>query len=145
LISSIARACSTRSTPSWIKLLLTAAGLRLRRDQPDLFLRSRYVALQTDVVVPAGIVAFARILDDRAALFIVPRLVVPLLSNAQPVPLGGEAWKTSRILLPPELASRTLTHRLTGVRLEPASAGADAWLFAGQVFDTAPVAILTAD
>jgi (1->4)-alpha-D-glucan 1-alpha-D-glucosylmutase len=128
-----------------IKLLLTAAGLRLRREQPDLFLRGRYVPLQTDVSVPAGIVAFARVLDARAALFIAPRLVVPLLSDAQPVPLGGEAWKTSRILLPPELASRTFTHRLTGVRLDTAAAGADAWLFAGRVFEAVPIAILTAN
>ncbi|HET7219895.1 MAG TPA: malto-oligosyltrehalose synthase [Vicinamibacterales bacterium] len=128
-----------------IKLLLTAAALRLRRERPDIFLRGHYVPISAEVGVPAGIVAFARLLDDRAVVVVAPRLTAPLISDAQPVPLGGGAWKTSRILLPPELASRTFTNRLTGARLEPTSSGTDAWLFAGKVFETVPVAILTAD
>jgi (1->4)-alpha-D-glucan 1-alpha-D-glucosylmutase len=128
-----------------IKLLVTTAGLRLRRDQPDLFLSGAYLPLVTQLTVPADIVAFARLGrngDGRAALFIAPRLVAPLVSAPQSVPLGGDAWKTSRILLPPELASRTFTNVLTGERVEPTSTVDEAWLFAGQVFGSVPAAIL---
>jgi (1->4)-alpha-D-glucan 1-alpha-D-glucosylmutase len=127
-----------------IKLLLTAIGLRLRREQPDLFLAGRYLPLVTDVVVKGALIAFARLLDDRVAIVIAPRLVAPLISNGHAAPLGGEAWKTSRIFLPPELAGLTYRHEITGVEVKPTSAGDGAWLFAGQLFETVPVAVLRA-
>ena len=99
----------------------------------------------TDVTVPAGLVAFARLLDDRAALFIAPRLTAPLVgaTGAPDLPLGGEAWKTSRIILPPELHGRTFHHHVTGAEILPTAASGDEWLFAGQIFDTVPAGILT--
>jgi (1->4)-alpha-D-glucan 1-alpha-D-glucosylmutase len=126
-----------------IKLLLTTIGLRMRRASPDLFLKGRYLPLVTDVTVPAGIVAFARLLDGQASIFIAPRLIVPLLSDTQGLPVGGDAWKTSRILLPPELHGCRFHHELSGAEIEPSSAGGDEWIFAGQAFDPAPVAILS--
>ena len=107
--------------------------------------------LVTDVTVPAGLVAFARILDERAALFVAPRLTAPLVINGginggvstARAPLGGDAWKTSRIILPPELHGRMFEHRITGGDVVPTSAGGEEWIFAGQVFDTVPVGILT--
>jgi (1->4)-alpha-D-glucan 1-alpha-D-glucosylmutase len=128
-----------------IKQLLTTAGLRLRRDEPELFLSGAYMPLTTDVAVPAGVIAFARVLGNRAALFIAPRLFSAIVSNAQPVPLGGDAWKTSRIVLPPELHGRTFRNELSGTTILPASAGGDEWLFVGQVFETVPTAILKSE
>jgi (1->4)-alpha-D-glucan 1-alpha-D-glucosylmutase len=126
-----------------IKLLVTTIGLRLRRRWPDLFLSGQYVPLATEVTVPAGLVAFARILDDRAALFIAPRLVAPLISEPTAVPLGGQAWKTSRILLPPELRDKAFRNEITNAELQPASSAGEAWLFAGQVFEEVTVGMLT--
>jgi hypothetical protein len=105
----------------------------------------------TDVTVPAGLVAFARILEGRAALFVAPRLTAPLIvstggsTGASPnaVPLGGDAWKTSRIILPPELHGRGFKHQITGAEVLPAAAGGEEWIFAGQVFADVPVGILT--
>jgi (1->4)-alpha-D-glucan 1-alpha-D-glucosylmutase len=131
-----------------IKMLVTAVGLRMRKEWPDLFLRGRYVPLVTEAAVSSDIVAFARIeneANDRAVLFVAPRLVAPISSNELPVPLGGDAWKTSRILLTPDVRSRTFTNVLTGERLDVASTSDETWLFAGQVFNVAPVAILTAN
>ncbi len=127
-----------------IKLLLTTVGLCLRRDNPELFLSGRYVPLTTDVSVHAGIVAFARILNDRAVLIVAPRLVAPLMTTEHPVPLGGDVWKTSRVLLPPELAGRTFRHAITGTEVTSTTAGDDTWLFAGQIFEHVPVGILEA-
>jgi (1->4)-alpha-D-glucan 1-alpha-D-glucosylmutase len=125
-----------------IKMLLTTAGLRLRREWSDVFLSGRYVPLRTDVAVPAGLVAFARILDTRAVLVAVPRLIAPLVSESSPVPLGGHAWKTSRIFLPAELAGRGFRHVLTGAEIAPTTIGDETWVFAGQTFETVPVGLL---
>ena len=127
-----------------VKMLLTTAGLRLRRDWPEVFVKGRYVPLVTDVPVRAGIVAFARVLDEQAVLFIAPRLVAPLMADTGTLPLGGEGWKTSRILLPPELHGRTFRNHLIGAEVRPTAIGGEEWLFAGQVFETMPVGILTA-
>ena len=125
-----------------IKLLLTTVGLRLRRDVPELFLDGAYVPLSTEITVNAGAVAFARVVDDQAVLVAAPRLTAPLQSAGQPRPLGGAAWKTSRIMLPPELGARTFRHELTGAEIRPVVAGSQSWIFVGQVFETVPVGIL---
>jgi (1->4)-alpha-D-glucan 1-alpha-D-glucosylmutase len=126
-----------------IKLAVTAAGLRLRRERTELFYAGRYIPLETDVPVPANIVAFARILGDDAAIFAAPRLSAPLTTGASELPLGSDRWKTSRVLLPAELCDRTFRDILTGAELRPSVAGPEAWLFAGQLFQTLPVATLT--
>ena len=125
-----------------VKMLLTTLGLRLRKEWPEVFTTGRYLPLVTDVTVSAGLVAFARIHEDRAALFIAPRFTSQLTPGVVDVPLGGEAWKTTRIILPPELRGRTFQHHLTGAEILPTAAGGDEWIFAGQVFETIPVGIL---
>jgi (1->4)-alpha-D-glucan 1-alpha-D-glucosylmutase len=127
-----------------VKLVLTAAGLRLRRERPDVFLRGDYVPLAAEVSVKADVVAFARVHDGSAVVFVAPRLCARLVSPDHPVPLGGEAWKTSRVLLPAELAGRTFRHELTGAEIRPTLAESKAWLFAGQIFEHVPVGILRA-
>jgi (1->4)-alpha-D-glucan 1-alpha-D-glucosylmutase len=135
-------------TAAWrdgrIKLLLTAAGLRLRRDLPDLFRSGAYVPLATEVTVPGDAVAFARTGGDRAVLFVAPRTASRLVPAGRSLPLGGECWKTSRVLLPPDLAGRTYRHEVTGAELRPTIAGSAAWLFVGQIFETVPMGMLRA-
>jgi (1->4)-alpha-D-glucan 1-alpha-D-glucosylmutase len=127
-----------------VKLLLTAAGLRLRRELPNVFLQGTYLPLATDVSVRADIVAFARVDGDAAVVFAAPRLCAHIVDGDHPVPLGGEPWKTSRILLPQELAGRTFRHESTGIEIRPTTAESTTWLFAGQVFEHMPVGILRA-
>jgi (1->4)-alpha-D-glucan 1-alpha-D-glucosylmutase len=126
-----------------IKLLVTAAGLRLRRAQPDLFLAGHYVPLESDIPVPAGAVAFARVHGDRAAIFAGPRVCARLLGSDGRPPLGGDSWKTSRLLVPEELGGRTFRDEFTGAEIRPTIASGQAWIFLGQVFEHVPVAILT--
>jgi (1->4)-alpha-D-glucan 1-alpha-D-glucosylmutase len=127
-----------------IKMLLTTAGLRLRRARPDLFLDGSYVPLETEITVNADALAFARTHGDDAVLAVAPRLCAPIFGADLALPLGGAAWKTSRILLPAELAGRRFRHELTGAELRPVTRGAQSWLFVGQLFETVPVAILSA-
>jgi (1->4)-alpha-D-glucan 1-alpha-D-glucosylmutase len=125
-----------------IKLLITAAGLRLRREWPEVFLSGSYVPLKTQVTVNAGLVAFARSHEGRTIVVAVPRLCAPIAGKDDALPLGGAAWKTSRILLPNDMAERVFRHEITGADVCPTSAGGETWTFAGEIFDSVPVAIL---
>jgi (1->4)-alpha-D-glucan 1-alpha-D-glucosylmutase len=127
-----------------IKLLVTAAALRLRRDLPQVFLGGAYTPLTTEVTVPAAAVAFARHApgDSDAVLFIAPRLCSRLAVGDRQAPLGGECWKTSRVMLPPELRERTFRDVITGAEIRPTTAGESAWIFLGEAFQALPVAIL---
>jgi (1->4)-alpha-D-glucan 1-alpha-D-glucosylmutase len=124
-----------------IKMFATTCGLRLRRSDPDLFLRAEYVPLETQVTVSGGIVAFARTLDDRALITIAPRLTASLPSETQPFPVG-ECWRTSRVLVPETLADRSYRNIFTGEELRPTRTATESWLFAGEALRVLPVAIL---
>jgi (1->4)-alpha-D-glucan 1-alpha-D-glucosylmutase len=126
-----------------IKLLVTAAGLRLRRRDADLFLSGSYQPLEVDSSVPGDAVAFARVHEERAAIFVGPRLCARLLGSEARVPLGSDVWKTSRVLLPQELAGRRFRHEITGAEVQPITASGRTGLLLGQVFEHVPVGILT--
>jgi (1->4)-alpha-D-glucan 1-alpha-D-glucosylmutase len=127
-----------------IKLFVTACSLRLRRSRPDLFLRGDYVPLHDDVTVPGGVLAFARQRDGEVILVLVPRLVAGLTTPENPFPLGGEAWRTSRVMLPPELAGRTYRNVFTSEEVRPVRHRDAPWIFVAEALQTCPVAILTA-
>jgi (1->4)-alpha-D-glucan 1-alpha-D-glucosylmutase len=128
-----------------IKLYVTARGLRLRRQHPEVFLWGEYRPLPTDMTVNADIVAFLRSSPAHAAVTVVPRLVAPITSAACPVPLGLEAWQTSRIHLPPEIAASHLRDLLTGEVVRSFFHKGEYWVLAADVFHTFPVALLWAD
>ena len=112
-----------------MKLLVTAAGLRLRRDLPGVFLGGAYLPVPTEVSVPAGAVAFARAAGHDAVLVAAPRLCARVLEAERSVPLGGEAWKTSRLLLPPALRERTFQNVITGAELRPTKTAESEFIF----------------
>jgi (1->4)-alpha-D-glucan 1-alpha-D-glucosylmutase len=128
-----------------IKLAVTLGGLRLRREWPEVFLSGDYVPLDVETTVDASLIAFARVLDDRVAVFVAPRLCTSLTDVDHPLPTGAEKWKTSRVLLPAGLADRVFRHEITGAEVRPVVTGTQAWMFAGQLFETIPLAILRSE
>lgn len=131
-----------------IKLLVTAAGLRARGELPELFLGGEYLPLTVDLTVPAGAIAFARVLappkgasGGRAAIVVAPRLVSRLVDADRPLALA-DVWKTSRVLLPPALAALRYRDAFTGAEIASTSTATEAWLFVGQVLQSLPVALL---
>jgi malto-oligosyltrehalose synthase len=127
-----------------IKLLLTTAGLRLRRSMPDVFLDGSYLPLQTDTAaVSARVVAFARLGADRAVIAVAPHLVARIVDDDHPAPVA-DVWKTSRVMLPPSLASLAYRDAFTGAEVRPVQTNGSAWLFVGQVLRILPVALLVA-
>ena len=92
-------------------MLLTIAGLHLRRELPDLFLSGEYVPLSAEITVNADVVAFARTYGDDAVIVVVPRLVAPLVypdlfarsPAGRITDLSGEP---SRLTLPSDLSDQ---------------------------------------
>jgi (1->4)-alpha-D-glucan 1-alpha-D-glucosylmutase len=101
--AALAREVSTLRTLSdgRAKLLLLSLALRLRRDQPDLFLAGEHLPLQPEGKHAAHVLAFARRSGTRALVCVVPRLVLRLLEQS-----GGAIGWEGRLPLPPELAGR---------------------------------------
>ncbi|HTH00922.1 MAG TPA: malto-oligosyltrehalose synthase [Vicinamibacterales bacterium] len=129
-----------------IKMLVTMAGLRLRRELPDVFLGGEYLPIPVELTASGSALAFARLSPrrDQAVLFVAPRLFSRLVTPAQPVPIGGDCWKTSRLMLPPELRDRQFRDEITGAEIRPTRASETAWIFVGEAFQTLPVAMLRA-
>jgi (1->4)-alpha-D-glucan 1-alpha-D-glucosylmutase len=113
-----------RWTDGQVKLLVTAAGLRFRRDHPTLLQQGGYTPLDADGVLAAHIVAFARHDDSGTLVAVVPRLVLPLI-HAGRLPCG-DAWGDTALVLPRSLGGAGYRHVFTGetVRATPTESGA---------------------
>ena len=127
-----------------IKLLVTSRGLHLRRDLPEVFAGGDYQPLITQVSVPGDVIAFSRSSGEHAVITVAPRLVSALASEGRTFPLGGDCWKTSRIMLPEGLRGRAFRDVFTGAELRPTVRSDEGWFFVGQLFDRLPVALLRA-
>ena len=79
---------------------------------------------------------------DSVALFVAPRFSSSLIDEQHPMPLGVERWKTTRVLLPAAMTDRSFRNVLTGAEVTPVVTDSQAWIFAGQLFETVPVGIL---
>jgi (1->4)-alpha-D-glucan 1-alpha-D-glucosylmutase len=117
-----------------IKLFLTAAALRFRRDHRDLFVMGEYVPLRPTGSRGENAIAFARRHGSDWALTVVPRLVARL-TRPGTMPLGEAVWLGSRLELPASAPRRWL-NVLTGEE------GSD--LHLSTLFGTFPVALLSA-
>lgn len=132
-------------TDGRIKLFVTARGLQVRNDMPQVFVGGDYLPLVVESSVEGDAVAFARLAGDDAVLVLGARLCAGLSAGERPLPVGGEAWKTSRVLLPDALRNRTFRNVFTGAEVRPIVTAENAWLFLGQVFETLTVAMLKAE
>jgi (1->4)-alpha-D-glucan 1-alpha-D-glucosylmutase len=125
-----------------IKLFVTHRGLQARREHPDVFAGGAYHPLVVETSVPADAVAFARTSGRDAVLVVAPRLSATLPGAEPQFPLGGERWKTSRVLLPAELRDRTFRDVFTGAEIRPVITADQGWFFLGQAFQSLPIAML---
>jgi (1->4)-alpha-D-glucan 1-alpha-D-glucosylmutase len=114
--------------------------LGLRRRDPALFgAGSAYAPLVAEGDRSDHVVAFARTLDGRGAAVVAPRLVLRLRADGG-APVGDGVWGETAVLLPQELAGRSVRDVLTGATHVPA---ADGRLLLGAAFGRLPVACLT--
>jgi (1->4)-alpha-D-glucan 1-alpha-D-glucosylmutase len=123
-----------------IKLWVTAAGLRLRRSRPDVFLKGRYCAAGVQGDKASHVFALARAHHDSAVVAVVARFVSRLGEDWR---ASGTAWGDTRVVLPPEVSRCCWGNVLTGDLVET-QAGEDgaAVVAAEKVLRSCPVALL---
>ena len=126
-----------------VKMFVTARGLHARTQCRDVYERGAYVPLTSVGARRDSVFAFARVLDGRAALTIVPRLIASLSPDASVPPIGRAVWGDTRV----ELADASLTtprfrNALTGAVVEPESIDGVRTLAVAAVLDRFPIAVL---
>jgi (1->4)-alpha-D-glucan 1-alpha-D-glucosylmutase len=127
-----------------IKLFVTSAGLRLRKARPDLFLHGEYRPLMADGWGGKRLVACARADSEHVLIAVAPRLAASLCDPGSAFPTGSEAWRDTRLALPPEWSGLVFRDLLTGTTIAPAQAGANPWIAVATILSTCPVALLWA-
>jgi (1->4)-alpha-D-glucan 1-alpha-D-glucosylmutase len=125
-------------TDARLKLFLTARGLRLRAAHADLLRRGEYLPLVADEVGARHVVAFARRREGEVLLAAATRLSSQM-SDATPFPLGTQAWKTSRLLLPDDWNVQELRNLATGERVAVHLESGTRWVAVADLFRTLPV------
>jgi (1->4)-alpha-D-glucan 1-alpha-D-glucosylmutase len=132
----------TRWTDGRIKLLVTACGMRLRRQHRALMLDGAYTPLEVDGARADHVVTFARHDYTGTLLVVAPRLVVPLVTEEWPLPIGSDVWAATRIVLPPGTRAARYRHVITGEWCETTSDRSS--LPVASALGTCPVALLWA-
>ncbi len=112
-----------------VKAFLIHRALNARRADPDLFIRGSYVPLEVDGTHRDCVVAFARQLDSRMAVAVVPRFMTRVASIGR-APIGRRAWKATVVRMPEGHWTDAITGRtVTGSGV-------------GEILSTFPVALL---
>jgi len=123
-----------------VKLHLIHRTLQFRADHRELFERGRYIPLDIQGVHANHLIAFARVLNGQWAITIVPRLTARLARETGrdlgQIPLGFDAWRDTRIILP-DGAPTVWNQPLTSGQFERAAAHIDAAAALGEL----PVAL----
>jgi (1->4)-alpha-D-glucan 1-alpha-D-glucosylmutase len=132
----------TRWTDGRIKLLVTTCGMRFRRQHRALMLHGAYTPLEVAGERANHVVAFARHDDSGTLLVVAPRLVVPLVTEERPFPVGSDVWAATRIVLPPVTRAARYRHVITGEWCETTSDRSS--LLVASSLGTCPVALLWA-
>jgi (1->4)-alpha-D-glucan 1-alpha-D-glucosylmutase len=121
------------------KLFLIWRALKVRNEQIDLFTHGTYAPLPANGEREEHVLAFARRLQARRVIVIVPRLICGLLDGKEKPPLGAEVWGDTKIQLPADAGADSFKNAFTGEKIKPK----DGALAVADMFKTFPVAILS--
>ena len=133
--SDLCRKLLQHSHDGRIKLWVTARALNFRRDHKELFQSGGYTALHVRRGREEHVVAFARRLGEQAAITVVPRFTYTLMKGKEEPPLGP-VWGDSELVLPPDLAGRSIHNIFTGERFDPGAS-----ILCREIFARFPVAV----
>ena len=86
-----------------VKMFVIRQALGLRQMYPELFLHGDYLPLNIHGSHAAHAIAFARTLNDRAIVVVVPRLCSNLTAGQMRPPTGHEVWQETALDLPDAL------------------------------------------
>ncbi len=125
-----------------IKLFLISATLHYRKQNTDLFQRGDYLPLEVEGAHADHVIAFARVLKDKAYITVAPRLACTLMRQEMELPVAEAVWKDTRIKLPSSWAFGMLRNVYTG---EAHTTEAGGSLPVSVVLSALPVALLAAE
>ena len=125
-----------------IKLFVSAAGLRLRRSQPQLFLQGEYVPLAGEGEGKDHVVAIARVWEGQSVIVLAPRLVARLIGPGDSLPVGEQIWNQTRIGLPPRLVAHSFQNIFTKESVVSQSPSGLAEILVADALRSCPVALL---
>jgi (1->4)-alpha-D-glucan 1-alpha-D-glucosylmutase len=97
------------------KLYVIRKLLQLRRDDPELFARGDYQALQVEGTRKEHVFAFARTYASRTCIVIVPRWSAKLMDAVNELPLGEQVWMDTRINAAGKQLRDVLTDRAVAI------------------------------
>jgi (1->4)-alpha-D-glucan 1-alpha-D-glucosylmutase len=126
-----------------IKLFVTWKLLRLRREEPRLFLEGRYLPLSVSGDRAPHACAFARQLSGPTLIVAAPRLCAGLPGADSHLPVGAATWGDTRVQCPDDGAT-WYRHVLTGARIPVRREGPAPALAASDLFADLPVGVALA-
>ena len=124
-----------------VKLYATSRFLRFRRDRLAIFRCGQYHPLQVTGTRRDHAFAFARTLEGRHIVIVVPRLIATLLPDADTRPVGARIWADTAVALPAD-APAAYRQVLTGERIAVRFDGGRPVADLADVFARFPVACL---
>jgi (1->4)-alpha-D-glucan 1-alpha-D-glucosylmutase len=125
-----------------IKLFVTAALLRLRRQLATLFLTGRYEAIEAQGERADHVIALVRRHDQDTVIAVVPRLLASLTAATHFLPIGTESWGHTRLLLPLTIGWGAYRNVLTGEALRVERRDGQTNLSLAAVLSVCPVGVL---
>jgi (1->4)-alpha-D-glucan 1-alpha-D-glucosylmutase len=125
-----------------IKLFTTAAGLRLRRRLPSVFLQGDYVPLEAQGDCAENVVALARRHENDVVIAVVPRFANSLFKPDNPLAMAGERLKTTTVALPQEWEQLHFRNVFTRKTLKAVLKTKGATVPVADLFAGFPVALL---
>ena len=122
-----------------IKLFVITKALGARARMRDVFEQGEYAPLQTAGARRDCVFAFARSVEGRTAVTIVPRLVASLVPDGSTLPLGRPVWTDTLVEVPPASCYR---HLFTGAAIPVETLDGRTVIRAADAFESFPVALL---
>lgn len=119
-----------------IKLFMTHAALNERRSHHELFRNGSYEPVEVEGRLRRHLVAFARVLGEKAAIVLAPRLMAQVVPERE-WPIGMEVWEGTFLRLPEGLKDSSWRDAFTGRLLK-----LEGLQDAGAALDSFPAALL---
>jgi (1->4)-alpha-D-glucan 1-alpha-D-glucosylmutase len=124
-----------------IKLYLIMRALELRNHQRVLFERGSYLPIPAIGSRREHVFAFARTSEDRVAIIAVPRLVCTLM-GCEALPVGTAVWGGTELDISHLGMTKSFRNVFTGEEIVPTVLDNCVRVNLGQLFATAPMALL---
>ncbi len=125
-----------------IKLYTMMEALNFRREYSDLFTEGDYIPLEAVGEKARHVCGFMRAHEQKRIIAVVPVLVVALTEGQQRLPLTGDVWKSTHLLLPDTTSGQQYRNVFTGQMLHSRDEKGQVSLPLGAIFSQFPVALL---